>query len=149
MIVLFVVNSHFLVAMGDFDSLQDSNTTRVNRAKCAPLKPDIYVRFWTVFHILDGLIYCIIPFLIMITCNFCVICKIVRSRIRSKQVVICRKKNTILKNSNTMLATEKRLSLMLVCVSLSFLVFTLPVFIIENLDSSYSGKKLTISSFLT
>lgn len=92
MIVLAVIDSHFLIAMGDFESAavltaKSNNSTEIDislHRKCTVHKPFVYVQLWPVFHIVDGLIYCIIPFIIMITCNFMIICKMVRSRIRSK-----------------------------------------------------------------
>ena len=68
-----------------------------------------------------------------------IIGKIVRSRIRSKQVVICRKKNTIIKNTNSMLANEKCISFILIGISLSFLILTMP-FVIEYLDKNKTNK---------
>ena len=80
--------------------------------------------------------------MVMIVCNVCIVAKIVKSRVRSKQVIIDRKNrkekkssNQILKNTNTMLATEKRISITLVSISFSFLVLTLPVFVVELLKS--------------
>lgn len=130
MLFLFIVDSHFLIAHGDFDS---KNETLTKNFKCtANVNNFFYSLFWKGFIYIDGILYCIIPFIIMITCNFMIISKIVRSRIRSKQVVV--KRNTIVKNTSSgMLNNEKRISFILLGISFSFLVLTIPVFIIENI----------------
>lgn len=134
MLILFMIDSHFLIAHGDFNTSKNL-TNPENEFKCIAKKNNfIYYKFWKGFVYLDGVIYCIIPFIIMITCNFMIISEIVRSRIRSKQVVV--KKNTIVRNTSTsgMLSNERRISFILIGISFSFLVLTVPVFIIENLN---------------
>lgn len=60
-------------------------------------------------------------------------------------MIISRSKKTnasvLVKNSNnSMLAAEKRISIILALISLSFLVLTAPVFILENLDERVFQK---------
>lgn len=57
-------------------------------------------------------------------------------------MILTRSKKTnasiLVRNSkNSMLAAEKRISIILILISLSFLLLTVPVFIMENLDISY------------
>ncbi len=80
------------------------------------------------------------PFLIMITSNCLIIGEIVKSRIKSNKVIIKRIRKTsrtrILENkSNAMLGSEKRLTFTLIAISLSFLLLTMPVFFVENLEA--------------
>lgn len=168
-VFLSLVNSHFLINMGNFtdniDNLEDGNShlelhhltvrffwfllnffgdliyfklIKVIQ-KCCHKESDNSISFWDVFFYIDTIIYCILPFIIMATCNSLIIGKIVRSRIRSKQVIIRRVKNSmktkmIENKPNTMLGTEKRLSITLISISISFFIFTFPVFLIENLE---------------
>jgi hypothetical protein len=141
--LIAAVNCHFLIFMGYYETrtvvtVAGGNQT-LSRVVCRPDKSNYYyTRFWKAFFFLDTIIYTNIPFLVMVTCNVCIIAKIVKSRVRSKQVIIDRKKSLnnekrIVKNTGSMLATEKRISIILVSISFSFLLFTLPVFIIEHL----------------
>lgn len=144
-VTLVLVNSHFLISMGNFesnvtvleDNLQVESFEKVQ--KCCHKVSPYYISFWDIFFYIDTIIYCILPFLIMATCNSLIIGKIVRSRIRSKQVIIRRVKNSmktkmIENKPNTMLGTEKRLSITLISISISFFIFTFPVFLIENFE---------------
>lgn len=159
MIVLFIVNIHFLLFMGDFeqDSSLEVNSSNISYIKkidnsekknqeyaqvkrCRDKYASHYHYFWNFYFYIDTTIYCILPFLIMITCNFLIIGEIVKSRIRSNKVIVKKVRNStrtrIMENkSNVMLGTEKRLSFTLISISMSFLVFTMPVFLIENLES--------------
>jgi hypothetical protein len=147
-VLLLLVNLHFLIAMGNFDTdsissldLNTNTTTTIKlKQKCEPNPMNKeYIIFWQVFQLLDCTIYCIIPFAIMITCNFMIVSKIIRSRIRSRPIVVCRKNNTIINNSSkSMLANEKRISFILVGISVSFFLFTMPIFVIEYLDSEFN-----------
>ena len=145
--LLFIFNSHFLILNGNFDYIDISNDTFNSSTsfKCVIDERNVYYQqFWTVFFYLDSAIYGVIPFMIMITCNFMIIGKIVKSRIRSKKVIVTRSRKSssskIIKNANSMLATEKRLSLILIGISLSFLLFTTPVFIIETFSNFQSDS---------
>jgi hypothetical protein len=153
-VLLFLFNIHFLIAMGyeqvvlERESNQTTNQSESNKRykiKCAPNRSSkVYYSFWQMYFYFDSIIYCIIPFIIMITCNVFTILKMVKSRVKSKQVIYSKKfsknkteSNTIMKNSNTMLANEKRISAILIGISISFLVLTIPVFIMENLDDEH------------
>ncbi|CAF0795434.1 unnamed protein product [Brachionus calyciflorus] len=136
-VFLVLFNAHFLGFMG-FEMPINDETNSSKIIQCYEQKDSgYYSLIWGVYFYLDSLIYCIVPFIIMITCNISIITKIISSRIRSKQVIISKKKNqnVIAKNSRSMLATEKRISIILIVISLSFFIFTLPVFIMENLIS--------------
>jgi hypothetical protein len=122
------------------------NSSSMQRVKCeANPNNAYYFGVWRVYFFFDSIVYSIIPFLIMITCNVFIIAKIVRSRVRSKQVIRAKTKmltsshstSQIVKNTNSMLATEKRISIILVGISFSFLILTTPVFIIEQLNDLY------------
>ena len=149
-------NAHFLVFMGYYETVTDSvvslnHTGIANTRRIVVCDPDpenlVYKKFWHVFFFFDTIVYTLIPFVVMITCNVCIVAKIVKSRVRSKQVVIARQKsrkclstlhaNQIVKNTSSMLATEKRISIILVSISFSFLVFTLPVFVIEHITCKF------------
>ena len=146
-VVLLVLNAHFLVFMGnDFDVSFNSTTTtttyNATESRCVPDSNNLsYIQFLKFYFYIDEMVYSIFPFVIMITCNFMIITKIVKSRIRSKKVIVSKSKNNsgkILQNtSNAMLVTEKRLSLTLLAISLSFLLFTSPVFVVEHLEAYY------------
>ena len=146
MIFLFLIDSHFLFAMGDFDTTTSNITT--TKFKCKHNSNNlIYSYFWDCFFYIDVAIYCVIPFIIMITCNFMIISKIIRSRIKSKQVVVSKKKNTIVRNSSAMLSNEKRISFILIGISVSFLLLTVPVFVIENFQRPIIANWNIISAF--
>jgi hypothetical protein len=153
-VLLFLFNIHFLIAMGYEQIIHDGNESNVTtnhtetkryKIKCAPNRSNkMYYSFWQIYFYFDSIIYCIIPFIIMITCNVFTIFKMVKSRVKSKQVIYSKKftknktdSNTIMKNSNKMLANEKRISAILIGISVSFLVLTIPVFIMENLDDEH------------
>lgn len=141
-ILLFVFNLHFLVFMGteenqlEFNSTSNLTSQRVYLVQCDTEKSSkFYSGAWSVFFYLDSLVYCILPFIIMLTCNLLIIAKIISSRVRSRKVIVT--KNKIVKNSSSMLAAEKRISIILIMISLSFFLLTIPVFIMENLSESY------------
>ena len=149
LIALF--NLHFLLFMGYYsghsEQYHTSNETNFVVCDVDKINQPIYKKFWRVYFFFDNIIYTQIPFMVMIVCNVCIVANIVKSRVRSKQVIIDRKKrkdkfksktssNQILKNTNAMLATEKRISITLVSISFSFLVLTLPVFVVELLKSN-------------
>jgi hypothetical protein len=163
---LFLVNMHFLIAMGDsstptrytyingtIENDINANKSQLHRIREFVCQPDpskhVYsFFFYNIYFYLDGAIYCIIPFFIMIVCNFLIIFKIKQSRINSKQVIMSKKPNidftyNIRKNRSSMLASERRLSIILVGISISFLILTIPVFIMENLDhlGSFNEQK--------
>jgi hypothetical protein len=159
--ICFLFNFHFFIFMGyeeyvevrdddPLDALNDTNSTNINNFTSQLVKVLIcepnphnywYARFWEVYFYLDSAFYCIVPFLIMLFCNLSIITKIIKSRVNSKQVIVAKnKKNNssiLLKNKgNAMLAGERRISIILILISVSFLVLTAPVFIMENLDVS-------------
>jgi hypothetical protein len=121
----------------------------MTKIKCIPKNNSYaYVQFLEIYFYIDTIVYSLLPFFIMITCNFMIIGKIVKSRVRSKQVIITRVKNTnktrIIKNMpGSMLATEKRLSFTLLSISLSFLFFTIPVFVIEQIQKYLNENEMT------
>ena len=153
--LLAFINLHFLIGMGYHHPANSSeldnktslfNSTIIQRVKCeANPNNAYYFGVWRVYFFFDSIVYSIIPFLIMITCNVFIIAKIVKSRVRSKQVIRAKTKiltsshstSQIVKNTNSMLATEKRISIILVGISFSFLILTTPVFIIEQLNDLY------------
>jgi len=164
-LVIALFNLHFLIFMGHTDTRVSAvnrvnDTIEVETRRTIVCDVDnaaangLYKRIWTGFFYLDAIIYTKIPFVIMIACNVCIVAKIVKSRVRSKQVIIDRKRQKsmasigsggsslkLLRNTSTMLATEKRISIILVSITFSFLVFTLPVFIVEHLECKYEFKK--------
>jgi hypothetical protein len=157
-LIIALFNLHFLIFMGHIDTKvsvlnRANDTIDVETRRTIVCDVDneaangLYKRIWTGFFYLDAIIYTKIPFVIMIACNVCIVAKIVKSRVRSKQVIIDRKRQKsmasigsggsslkLLRNTSTMLATEKRISIILVSITFSFLVFTLPVFIVEHLE---------------
>ena len=166
MFTLAALNSHFLVSMGYTVDTQDPRTNRtLTRVFCEPNELDTAYRlFWSAYFYIDTAIYCIVPFFVMLTCNLVIISKIISSRIRSKQVVMNhnRKKAFIVQKShqqqqqpttavntpsnsannnnssrNYMLVSERRISIILVGISISFVLFTLPVFVMENVSDAY------------
>lgn len=83
-------NLHFFIWMGHDKEIYDPMLNRtVNKTTCEPMNTR-YAQFWSVYFFFDSLIYCVLPFIIMITCNILIITKIISSRIRSKQVTINR-----------------------------------------------------------
>lgn len=83
-------NLHFFIWMGHDKEIYDPVLNRtVNRTVCEPINTR-YAHFWSVYFYFDSMIYCVLPFIIMITCNILIITKIISSRIRSKQVTINR-----------------------------------------------------------
>ena len=190
LILVFLIalfNVHFLIFMGHSSAKihqipNNQNQTIIERVVVCDVNGDhqevneFYKKFWAIFFHFDAIIYTQIPFMIMIVCNACIVAKLVKSRVRSKQVIIDRTKRTsistttitntttttalttttsnstrsssrssgssgdsskILKNTSSMLATEKRISIILVSISFSFLVFTLPVFVVEHLQCKF------------
>jgi hypothetical protein len=178
--VLAAFNAHFLVGMGRITPVTDPATNKTFEfVQCEPnhALPG-YKQFWSAYFYLDSLIYCILPFFIMITCNTLIISKIVSSRIRSKQVIVSRskkKQNYSLhksqsscvqtqaqtsinhtkisttsannnNNSSNMIKSEKRISSILIGISVSFVLFTLPVFVMENLsDAMFENPLMEIA----
>ena len=140
MVGLFVFNSHFLVFMGEEIEIPIDANSSFKIIRChANNSSQFYNTIWDFYFYADSLVYCIIPFIVMITCNISIIIKIVSSRIRSKKVVVTKKKNSnqnsITNSNRTMSATERRISFILIFISISFLLLTIPVFIMENLIS--------------
>jgi hypothetical protein len=188
LILVFLIalfNVHFLIFMGHSTASthqipNNHNQTSIEQVVVCDVYgqkvSEFYKKFWPIFFHFDAIIYTQIPFMIMIVCNACIVAKIIKSRVRSKQVIIDRTKRTsistttitnttttaaltmttsnstrsssrssgssgdsskILKNTSSMLATEKRISIILVSISFSFLVFTLPVFVVEHLQCKF------------
>ena len=149
----------------------------------------VYMQFWWIYFYVDSAIYCILPFIIMFTCNILTIVKMIKSRIKSRAVIVSRSSTNSLKhmnkqrarakkestddntntNANTLdnnsnnnnnnnntnqtatvshnfitlrnrssiLANEKRISILLISISLSFLLLTIPILIMEHIDERY------------
>jgi hypothetical protein len=138
-IFLTVFNVHFFTSMGHIESRYDPETnTTFELCKCEPPPlNEIYQKFWSFYFYLDCMIYCIVPFIIMLTCNILIIWKIIKSRVNSKQVVIRKSKQVTNSSSgNYMLPSERRISIILIGISASFFVLTLPIFIMENFSNS-------------
>lgn len=151
-VFLLFINSHFLVFLGNFENTNSTNrigtkNNSLNHSnlffktkQCHHSKKSYYKHFWSFYFYIDSTLYCILPFMIMVTSNCLIIGKIVKSRIRANPVIVEKVKNTskikIMENkSSTMLGNEKRLSFTLISISVSFLICTMPVFFIENLES--------------
>ncbi|RNA19568.1 FMRFamide receptor-like [Brachionus plicatilis] len=140
MIALLIFNSHFLAFMGHETHVTVDTNSSLKIIQCQPSNSSkFYHSIWNFYFYADSLVYCIIPFIVMITCNISIIAKIISSRIRSKKVVIAKNKSTnqksIVTNNRTMSTTERRVSFILIFISISFLILTIPVFIFENLIS--------------
>lgn len=151
-VVLFIFNGHFLIFMGEEINLKIDNNSTIKIIQCNPNNSSkFYSTIWDFYFYADSLVYCIIPFIVMITCNISIIFKIISSRIRSKKVVVTKKKNpkknSIANNNRNMSSTERRISFILIFISISFLLLTIPVFIMENLISrtDFINPKLEIA----
>ena len=83
---LVIVNIHILVWYGtddlhtDYFSNHSSNITTSNhsnlkiRSFChISKKSHVYAKFWQFFFYVDSMIYCVIPFIVMTTCNVFII----------------------------------------------------------------------------
>lgn len=83
-VVLFVLNIHFLVFMGyELEhELPDAINQTILVVRCLP-NPErpTYMSIWRVYFYLDSAFYCFLPFLIMFFCNLSIIAKIVKSRV--------------------------------------------------------------------
>lgn len=88
-ITLVVFNLHFLVFMGYEIEHELAGLNRtVTLVVCMPNpKNSTYMRLWQIYFYLDSAFYSILPFIIMLFCNISIITKIVKSRVRSKQVI--------------------------------------------------------------
>jgi hypothetical protein len=181
-LTLALFNSHFLTSMGHTRFVHDPAANRTyefvqceaSSSSSSSSSSHHYVNFWTAYFYMDSLIYCILPFVIMITCNILIISKIVSSRIRSKQVIFNRiakksktnysmhksssyqpqlHQNSTINNtklssasannnsSNYMLSSERRISFILIGISVSFIVLTLPEYVMEHLnDREYEAR---------
>lgn len=152
MISLFVFNSHFLIFMGEEIEFTIDASSSIKIIQChASNSSQFYNAIWDYYFYADSLVYCIIPFIVMIICNISIIVKIISSGIRFKEALVTKKKkfnqNSIKNSNRTMLATERRISFILIFMSLSFLLLTIPVFIMENLisEADFLNPKLEIA----
>jgi hypothetical protein len=164
LLVLFIFNIHFLISMGYYEPTTEfdvnlNETIKILRLRCEPNPLDkFYTKFWTIFTWLDASLYSMIPFFIMLFCNFSIIYKIVRSRIQSKLVVRSQiRRNDTLKmrrlsksmsiiSTNIMLPSEKRISIIFLIISFSFLFLTMPISIIESFQLLFPNSPSSISS---
>lgn len=134
---LALINLHFLLAMGYYENSIDNTEIRV---VCQPNPLNkAYLTFWNIYVWIDSIIYAIIPFIIMIFCNICLIIKIIKSRIESNKVIHTRIALTRgLSNVATILPSEKRLTLILIGISISFLCLTMPISILEGFSNYFN-----------
>nr|QVK45807.1 G protein-coupled receptor [Proales similis] len=107
---------------------------------CSPDQTnEFYEKFWEIYFYLDSTIYCIIPFFVMIICNSFTIYNMIKSKndSRPKTASISHRRAAVADPSKVTKVmrrqnNERRISLILIGISLSFLFCTLPVFIIEK-----------------
>jgi hypothetical protein len=145
-VVLFVTNSHFFIDTGYHEESSANQSTWKIVCESNP-NNRVSVEFWQVYLWIDSILYSMLPFSIMIVCNFVIIRKIVRSRVRSGSVIVlsksaseiaikgkstCLPKDRRIKQATQMLASERRTSFILLGVSLSFMVLTMPVTLLET-----------------
>jgi hypothetical protein len=152
-IIFFVANAHFFVDTGYFAPGHDG---RIVLCQSNPNNTH-YTRFWHAYVWIDSILYSILPFFIMIFCNFVIIRRIVRSRVRSGSIIVLPKTTTIettvirrqsetsVKQVTQLLPSERRTSFILLGVSISFLVLTFPVTLMETVLND--GLALSRSSF--
>lgn len=82
-VVLVIINLHFLVFMGyEVERTEPSTNRTIRVVRCEPNENmTVYFGFWQVYFYLDSAFYCFLPFLIMVFCNISIIAKIVSSRV--------------------------------------------------------------------
>jgi hypothetical protein len=149
-VLLIFVNIHILVWYGYKVETNESNliVCEIHSNKL------IYSKFWEIYFYLDSIIYCILPFIIMTTCNAFIITRTIKSRIQSQAIlrtsakIITSSRRTVgttnknLKktfpksiSSGSISANEQRILILLLVMSLGFFIFTTPISIIEFLDN--------------
>lgn len=154
-IVLIFFNIHILVWYG-YRVETDESSLIVCEIYSNKL---IYSKFWEIFFYLDSSIYCVLPFIIMTTCNTFIITRTIKSRVQSKailrtsaniitssrRIALSRTNNAVNNNirktfpksisSSSISANEQRILILLLVMSLGFFIFTTPISIIEFLDN--------------
>jgi len=145
--------------MGYYETGFDETLNKtIKLIRCGPDPSNVsYRKFWIVFTWLDASLYSIVPFFIMLVCNFSIIFKIIHSRIKSKQVVVSqlRRNETLnigrlgkslsIASSNIMMPNEKRISLIFLIISFSFLLLTFPISIIEIYELIFPNESRSVS----
>jgi hypothetical protein len=118
-IVLAIVNSHVFWTL----QIVINNETNQQRCDSASENSALIHQIWPL---IDALIYSILPFIITCVFNYKIVQRIRRMKKRSHLVNTYRFRNTGI-NQNRSSKAERKLTVTMVILSLSFLVTTLPM----------------------